>query len=192
MSDTNPTVEDRWTQICLYVKEVTGREVIKAGKDRTPQLNTPYIAVMLLETHPEDHDQYDLVDTNPADSNAPLEQTIRGMCDMTFKFTAIGKNAQQSLDRLRASYQSDLFVWFAAQYGIGILDMGTVTNIAAVLLDAHYENRAELKSSFNTTTPVTFCIPFYTHLDVTVEAINQGDAEYSQTTVAPEGWKPTP
>lgn len=132
-------------------------------KSNTPQLTEPYFTVFLSDLEKLVHDVVIF------DKDLDIE-TVRGLG--LLRFTVIrygGDNVISDLAKLQDSFETTKFVFEMEQYGFGLSDKGNIINTTAPLIDARFENRAELKCSFYHSASSAFAAGYFNKEVITIE-----------------------
>lgn len=132
-------------------------------RSNTPQLTEPYFTVFLSDLEKLVHDVVVF------DKDLDIE-TVRGLGLLRFTVIGYGGNSVMSdLAKLQDSFETTKFVFEMEQYGFGLSDKGNVIDTTAPLIDARFENRAELKCSFYHSASSAFDAGYFDKEVITIE-----------------------
>lgn len=169
MSREDYTVYDFATvKFCDYIKEIVGKPVV-IEKSNTPQLDEPYLSVLLSDVNLLPHDIVSMVEET--DEETEVTTTIespRGLGLLNFTVIGYGGDPMSDLARVQKSFETSAFIFGLEIYGFGLSDKGTIINTTAPLIDARFENRAELKCSFYHSASETFDAEYFTTDKITI------------------------
>lgn len=158
------TLETKINTFCQYVQDITGRPVLKARRNKNPQLTTPFCSVDYLGGKQVENDTKTYTDAYPNSYDKPIKETVRGLCIGQFSVSSIGgSDAMQVLHKLNCSFYTDTFLFWCKANSFGFSSSGDVQNIAEQILDSAFENRGQLNVFLYMPVPVEFQEDYFTY-----------------------------
>lgn len=145
---------------CDYIVSVLSKPVTIEGSN-TPQYTVPYFTVDLIEFEGVEHDIVDFDKDND-------KEIVRGLGLLRFRVEGQGGNPMSDLAKLQSSFWTTKFVFEMEQYGFGLSDKGIVIDTKAPLIDARWEERAELKCSFYHSASESFDAEYFNKEEITI------------------------
>ena len=169
MSREDYTVYDFATvKFCDYITAITGKPVV-LEKSNTPQLDEPYLSVILSDVNLLPHDIVDMTEViDPETEVVTTNEVPRGLGILNFTVIGYGGDPISDLAKVQKSFETSAFIFGLEVYGFGLSDKGVIINTTAPLIDARFESRAELKCSFYHSASETFTAEYFTTDKVTI------------------------
>lgn len=164
---------------------ISGRTAVKAPY-KGPQKQVPYITYKVFKINGYAYD----IETKTCTGVEPdiqMHSGMRGLTRVEYEVEAIGGDDYFAvLKRLESSFRSTIFLdkLSAVEFGgFGFSEVTEAIDTSAPLINAVFEDRAQLSVSFYMALSENFDIDHFDHADFT---IIEEEKEYSKTITIPE------